>query len=166
MGKAFSNKFKTSFDSFHLIKILENASTNNAESIADEKEFVIEKHDGSYFKLLSAEYLRKHPDGKICPTLELVVKDNTEGDGSVMEYKIDLQKNLVSVLTVILIVCALIGSFLLLICSLFVTKSILGDVAGLVLLGASGTLLVKIAIIPVFGMLTSLSKVVINSSES
>ena len=39
-------------------------------------------------------------------------------------------------------------------------------VAGLVLLGVFGTLLVKVALVPVFEMLTSLSKVVINTSES
>ena len=163
MNKAFSNSINLSVGPEQILKKLELASTTNADNIPDGKEFVVALRDGNHFKLLSAEYLRKHPNGMMCPVVELVVDESETGEGSTMGYKIDIDKNLISMITISVSTLAFIAAFIWFVCSIFVSINVIGIILGGLLTGVSGVLLTKKAIVPTFKMLMALDTLVRNN---
>ena len=156
VDRLYKNTLTTTKSSDQLIADIEKVSVTDAANMNDETAFIIESHGGSAFKLLSADYLRKHPNGKLCPTLELAIKDNIQGDGSVVGYKLDVQKNPVSLISITLMTCVFIAAFLWFVISIFVEINVLGIVLGGILTAISGWFVIYYGVVSTFKMLITL----------
>ena len=159
--KAFNSTYNAKLSVERILQKLELASTSDAANIPDGKDFVVASREGNYFGLLSADYLRKYPKGNMCPTLELDVKENQGGEGSVLEYRIDLQKNAISMTSVIMMTLIFMVSVVWLVISAFVSGNVPGVIIGAALALVSGAFVVKKAVSPTFKLFLALNRIVV-----
>lgn len=84
------------FNSFKINKNREQA----IEAVMNAKDdFVVEEGKESLI-LYPAEYIAAHPNSRMSPVIKIKVKDNEGEEGTTVDYELDLQKNVVSVVVV------------------------------------------------------------------
>ena len=135
MGKAFADSYKTLKSREAVILAIEQISTKDEKNIQPGKKFVIAGRETNYFKLLSADYLQKHPKGIICPMLEIRVKDSDNMEGSTIEYKHDIRPTFMSMTLLWLLALIFVAAMVWCLCSIFASFNLVGIIVGTVVMG-------------------------------
>lgn len=138
MSKAFYSFYNSDKDSEQLTRDLENITVmdrSEAEAHKDDptKEFVLKErtYDGYKLLRLNSAYFSKW---RYTPTVDVAIKDKEEGTGSILFYKLDMEKTAFSFITVLGITILFMIGVIWLACATCVSFDAIGIVISLLLI--------------------------------